>query len=251
MGIIGGKLGYNLLRALNTSGENLRLNGSAYTNKSKLETLLGAQIWRTIADKVVIDFGCGEGYDSIEMAEHGAQRVIGIDIQERFLARARALAETRGLSARCRFLQQPDELADIIISLDSFEHFDNPLNVLITMRAMLKPGGYVLTAFGPTWYHPLGGHLFSIFPWAHLVFTERALIRWRADFTNDGATCFRECQGGLNRMTIRRFESLVAASPLRFARFETVPIRKLKPFANRLTREVTTAMVRCKLIARA
>ncbi|MDE0939908.1 MAG: hypothetical protein OSA43_08120, partial [Pirellulales bacterium] len=115
---------------------------------------------------------------------------------------------------------------------------------------MLSPTGSVITAFGPTWYHPLGGHLVSVFPWAHLIFTERALIMWRSTVRSDGATCFREVEGGLNQMTIRRFENLIAESPFRFAEFEARPIQKLKPIACRLTREFTTAIVRCKLVPR-
>ena len=107
----------------------------------------------------------------------------------------------------------------------------------------------MLAAFGPTWYHPYGGHLFSVFPRAaHLVFTERALLRWRADFKTDGATRFEEVEGGLDRMTIRRFERLVAASPVRCARLEPVPIRGWTPLVrSRLTREALTATVRCEL----
>jgi SAM-dependent methyltransferase len=142
------------------------------------------------------------------------------------------------------------EPAVVITAIDSFEHFDDPGEVLEQMRRLLKPSGCVLAAFGPTWYHPLGGHLFSVFPWAHLVFTEEALLRWRADFKTDGATRFAEVAGGLNQMTIKRFERVVGQSAFRFAEFETVPIRKLRPVGNRLTREFTTAVVRCRLVAR-
>jgi hypothetical protein len=118
------------------------------------------------------------------------------------------------------------------------------------MNRLLQPAGEVLVSFGPTWYHPLGGHLFSVFPWAHLIFSEKALIRWRSDYRTDGATRFSEVAGGLNQMTIERFEELVAASPLRFASLELVPIRKLRRFQNRLTREFTTSIVRCRLVKR-
>ena len=134
--------------------------------------------------------------------------------------------------------------------MDAFEHFDDPPAVLRAMRELLKPGGSVIATFGPTWYHPLGGHLFSVFPWAHLIFTEKALIRWRSDFKTDGATSFQEVAGGLNQMTIHRFERIIKQSPFRFVEFEAVPIRKMKPLANRLTREVTTSIVRCKLVPR-
>ncbi len=63
------------------------------------------------------------------------------------------------------------------------------------MDAMLKPGGRLYASFGPTWFHPYGGHLFSVFPHAHLIFTERSLIRWRSDFKSDGATRFHEVAG--------------------------------------------------------
>lgn len=105
-------------------------------------------------------------------------------------------------------------------------------------------------SFGLTRYHPLGGHLFSVFPWAHLIFSEKALIRWRSAFKTDGATRFSEMTGGLNQMTIARFEALVADSPLEFASLGLVPIRKVRHFHNRLTRELTTAIVQCRLVKR-
>ena len=50
-------------------------------------------------------------------------------------------------------------------------------------------------------------------------------------------------------MTIRRFEKIVAASPFQGAgTIETVPIRKLRPLHNPLTREFTSALVRCRLV---
>jgi SAM-dependent methyltransferase len=250
MGVIGGTLGYELLKNISPS-EPTTLDGSAYATRSKLETLLGAAFWGEIEDKVVIDFGCGTGADAIEMASRGAARVIGVDIQEHFLVLARQHAAAAGVSERCTFVARPGEQADVIVSVDAFEHFDDPAAVLETMRTMLKADGCVIASFGPTWYHPLGGHLFSVFPWAHLVFTERALIRWRSDFKTDGATRFQEVAGGLNQMTIRRFERLIAQSPFRIAEFETVPIRRLAWAASPLTREFTTAIVRCKLVARA
>jgi SAM-dependent methyltransferase len=249
VGVIGGTLGYGLLRTI-SKGPSTALDGSAYKSKSKVEALLGRSVWREIAGKTVIDFGCGTGHEAIEMAGRGARRVIGVDIQEHFLDEARQHAAAAGLADRCTFAQQPDEAADVIVSIDAFEHFEDPAAILRTMRTMLEPSGCVLASFGPTWYHPLGGHLFSVFPWAHLLFTERALIRWRSDFRNDGATRFHEVAGGLNRMTIRRFEKIVRASPFKIASLETVPIRRLESVHNALTREFTTAVVRCKLVPR-
>lgn len=172
----------------------------------------------------------------------GSARVIGIDIRDDLVQSARTKA------LRAAFAISTHERADIIVSIDSFEHFADPGEVLRRMNALLRPAGEVLVSFGPTWYHPLGGHLFSVFPWAHLLFSERALIHWRSTFKTDGATRFSEVAGGLNQMTIAKFEKLVADSPFRFASLELVPIRKLRFLHNRCTREFTTACVRCRLV---
>ena len=153
-----------------------------------------------------------------------------------------------GVADRVAFGTECRQPVDAIISLDAFEHFEDPASILKTMDAMLKPGGRLYASFGPTWFHPYGGHLFSVFPHAHLIFTERSLIRWRSDFKSDGATRFHEVAGGLNKMTISRFERLVERSPLQCEELETVPIRKLRPLANRWTREFTTAVVRARLV---
>jgi len=244
--LIGGELGYRILRAI-APHEPVYMTGAAYDGRSKVETLLGRGIWQEIAGRTVIDFGCGTGTEAIELAERGAGHVYGIDIVDRYLEAARKTAA----DAKCgnvTFARSPPEPADVIVSIDAFEHFDDPAGILKMMAQMLKPDGCVLASFGPTWYHPLGGHLFSVFPWAHLVFTEKALCRWRAHIRDDGAQRFSEVEGGLNRMTIGRFERLVRESSFRVERLEAVPIRATRRLHHRTTREFLTAIVRCKLV---
>jgi SAM-dependent methyltransferase len=225
-----------------------RLTDSSSPTPGKLESYWGASIWDQLAGRTVIDFGCGTGGDSIEIARHGAARVIGLDIVPQALAVAERAAKQANVADRCRFQTTTDEKADAILSLDSFEHFGDPAGVLRTMADLLKPGGTAYVSFGPPWLHPYGGHSFSVFPWAHLVFTERALLRWRSRYCQDGATRFGEVRGGLNQMTLRRFERLVADSPLQTVDFTAIPIRPVRLLHNRLTREFFTSMVRCKLM---
>lgn len=225
-------------------------DGSVYDGKSKLAVLMGQEFFTKIAGKICIDFGCGEGAEAVEMARRGAKRVIGIDIREEVLQAARQRAVSGGVQGTCLFALSTNELADIVVSVDAFEHFADPAEILRIMHTLLLPAGEVVVSFGPTWYHPLGGHLFSFFPWSHLIFSEKALIRWRSIFKTDGATRFSEVTGGLNQMTIEKFEELIARSPLKFASLELVPIKKLRRFHNRFTREFTTAIVRCRLVKR-
>ena len=219
---------------------------AAYRGRNKLEVLFGPRIWEELAGKTVLDFGCGSGEEAVDIARHGAARVVGIDIREKLLTRAAEGARAASVDSICRFAASTDERFDVVLSLDSMEHFTDPARVLERMADSLAPSGYALMSFGPPWLHPLGHH-FPLFPWAHLVFTERAMMEWRARFKNDGAKTFEQCSGGLNRMTIRKFERLVEKSPLAFASLELAPIRGLRALHFWLTREFTTATIRCRL----
>lgn len=251
MGIIGGELGYRLLKQLYPMARTGSGGESHYCGARKMETLFGKNVWLEIAGRTVIDFGCGEGAEAIEMAKRGAARVIGIDIRPDVLARARKAAEAAGVGHRCHFTTRSDEPADVIFSVDAFEHFADPALILRLMSEHLAANGFAWISFGPTWYHPNGGHMLSVFPWAHLLFTESALMRWRSDFKSDGARRFQEVEGGLNQMTIGRFQRLVESGPFQFAAFENVPLRGLAPLAhNPVTREFFTSIVRCRLTLR-
>ena len=238
---------YQILRRISPRAPDA-CSGNAYEGRSKLRVLMGDEFFAKIKGRVVIDFGCGEGVDAAEMAARGAKRVIGIDIREDVLQVARRHALAKGVQDTCLFATSTNEFADVVVSVDAFEHFADPAEVLRVMCTLLQPAGEAYVSFGPTWYHPLGGHLFSVFPWAHLIFSEEALIRWRSTFKSDGATRFGEVAGGLNQMTIAKFEKLIAASPFNFASLELVPIKKLRSYHNRFTREFTTAVVRCILV---
>src|SRR5690606_22029695 len=154
----GGSLGYGILKAYAGNGRKIGLaNATAYAHCSKLEVLMGDGFFSEIQDKVVIDFGCGVGLETVEMAKRGARKVIGVDIEERYLQAARQYATDQlgeNHTDLCSFSRSAGEPADIIVALDSFEHFDDPLDILQIMHKMLKPGGAVLASFGPTWYHP-------------------------------------------------------------------------------------------------
>lgn len=247
MGIIGGQIGYRMLRFIAPRSKPSSQSIGEVNSDIKLEQYFGDTFFQVIKGKTVIDFGCGIGKQSVKIAQKGATKVIGIDIRENLLERAEQDAMQCGVAGRCVFTKDTSELADIVFSKDAFEHFSDPTEILQVMASLLKPGGYVLAAFGPTWLHPYGGHLFSVFPWSHLIFTEKSLIRWRSDFKTDGATRFSEVDGGLNQLTIAIFERIVSDSPFRFEYIETVPIKGIALFKNRALREIGSSFVRCKL----
>jgi tRNA (mo5U34)-methyltransferase len=60
--------------------------------KVKFQNFAGS-IPSDLTGKSVLDIGCNAGFYSIEMKNRGADRVLGIDTDERYLAQARFAAE--------------------------------------------------------------------------------------------------------------------------------------------------------------
>ena len=82
---------------------------------------------------------------------------------------------------------------------------------------LLAPGGELAIGFGPLWKSPYGGHIkyMTRLPWAHLLFSETVILRERERFFPDQrARHYGEIVGGLNQMTLARFESIIAANRL-------------------------------------
>lgn len=248
MGLIGGSLGYGILRTIAPAP--LQGSGDFEADQDwKLERYLGTEFLGSLRGKTILDFGCGDGLQAVAIAQRVPEcRVIGLEIQPHLLERARARAIACGVSDRCVFTETTRQRADVVISIDAFEHFSDPAGILATISELLAPDGEVVASFGPTWLHPFGGHLFSVFPWAHLVFTESAMIRWRARFRSDGASRFSEVEGGLNQIRIAEFERIVARSPLAMDWLETVPIRNLGFLRWKPLREFGSSIVRCRMV---
>jgi len=242
MALIGGRLAALMLSRYQWHDLEAR---EGYVAKGKVDSLFGPEFWHSVRGKTVIDFGCGHGDEAIDIARYGAARVIGIERPGKSLDIARKNLARAGIT-NCEFVTETKERADIVLSIDSFEHFDNPDRILKFMAGLLKPDGRVIASFGYPWYHPLGGHL-PLFPWGHLVFTERSLMTWRSKFKTDGATRFEEMEGGLNKMSIRKFKRLISESPLQIETLRTVPIRAARRLHCGLTREFFTSLIQVTL----
>ncbi|MGE0221248.1 class I SAM-dependent methyltransferase [Mycolicibacterium sp.] len=110
-----------------------------------------------------LDLGCGEGGDSLWLAEHGWQ-VLGVDISETALGRAAAEAEARGLTGRVRFTQIdlsedfPEGEFDLVSAqfLQSFVHLDRDRIFAAAAEAVAPGGLLVIVDHGaaPPWAPP-------------------------------------------------------------------------------------------------
>jgi len=130
------------------------------------------------------------------------------------------LALKYGLKGRVDFFKKLEprllHTFDMVISQDSMEHFTQPIESLKEMRLLMNSKGVVLISFGPPWYAPHGSHMhfFTKIPWVNILFDERTVMNVRKEFRSDGANRYEEVRGGLNRMTVAKFEKLVSESGL-------------------------------------
>ena len=96
----------------------------------------------------VLDVGCGPGTITLGLAEAVAPaEVVGVDMQEHVIERARALAADRGI-ANARFqvadayeLPFPDGSFDAALEHRVLMHLADPVRGLREVRRVLRPGG--------------------------------------------------------------------------------------------------------------
>lgn len=236
-------LQFHILRVL----YRLNMTEATDTPRLPLTEIFGSAFKQKVVGKTVVDFGCGHGGDVVQLKHLGAGLSIGLDIRPEIIDENQARLAGPGILFTTHLAPGVAESVDLIISVDAFEHFDDPDAILREMHRCLRPAGEAWISFGPPWRHPRGGHLFSVFPWAHLILSEKALIRWRSLYFNDGATRFTEVSGGLNQMTIGRFEEMVTGSSFELKELHCRPAWGRPLIQKLLGREFGTSMVLAKL----
>ncbi|HZH99095.1 MAG TPA: TIGR04290 family methyltransferase [Fimbriimonadaceae bacterium] len=90
---------------------------------------------KDLTGKTVLDIGCNAGFYSIEMKRRGAERVLGLDSDDRYLAQARLAAEVLGHEIEFRKLDVYDvgalgETFDVVIFMGVLYHLRHPLLAL-------------------------------------------------------------------------------------------------------------------------
>ncbi len=205
-------------------------------------------------DKVVLDVGCGAGGKTLYYASEGPEMVYGLEIVDYYEKEAKELAEAKGLSDKFQFvvgdaskIPFEDGHFDTIIMNDAMEHVDEPLKVLKECYRTLKPGGRLYVNF-PPYYHPYGAHLSDAigFPWVHLFFSDKTLIRVYKDLVKDlkdgeKRIDFRiskneegqEYFSYLNKMTIKRFNKILKETDYKLEYYHEEALRSyFKPLAK-------------------
>ena len=93
------------------------------------------------------------------------------------------------------------------------------------MRNLLRLGAKVLMHFGLPWYAPY--NFFCPVPWPQLWFSEKTVLSVRRRYRQDGARRYEEVEGGLNKMSLAKFERIVRESGLEVERLKYTAVRQL------------------------
>jgi len=175
-----------------------------------------------VCGKKIIDFGCGDGYQAVALALKEKCFVHAVDTNPKALEKAMLLAKEKKLSDKSivftnKISETQKKTFDVVISQNSFEHFSDPDSILDEMKSLINDGGKLLISFGPPWLTAYGSHMnfFCKFPWVNIIFSEKTVMNVRGRYVKDGAKKYEEVKSGLNKMTISKFEKIIANSGLK------------------------------------
>jgi tRNA (mo5U34)-methyltransferase len=135
---------------------------------------IAASIPEDLRGATVLDVGCNGGFYSIQMKRRGADRVLGVDIDDRYLNQAKFAAETLALDLefeRCSVyeLDQVEGQFDYVLFMGVFYHLRYPLYALDTVAKKVR-GTLIFQTMIRGSEHAK--------PWAHdYPFSEREIFR--------------------------------------------------------------------------
>lgn len=208
----------------------------------------------------LLDLGSGFGGKLVHYQELAPAAIVSVDIELPHSRQARAFVRSRGLqpdvvfvTADGAWLPFPDGAFDVVISNETFEHVQQPLPALREVARVVRPGGRAFISF-PPYYAPWGAHLNDriALPWVQLFFSERTLLNvsgrleeqlaLNRDLMPEARIDFSRCDAipGINKITLRRFENLLAHTPLRLLRKSFyAPEWRRRPVWHRLAQPLT------------
>lgn len=137
------------------------------------------QVARAGACGRLLEVGCGWGFASLLLHRAGFNIEANdlIDIRDSQVKES-GLPFTPGDA--CTHLPYADQTFDLVFSINSMEHFDQPASALDEMLRVLRSGGLLYLTFDPLYYSPWGLHASRRLgmPYPQLLFSEATIQRF-------------------------------------------------------------------------
>lgn len=190
----------------NIAGRNIQLNWQQTTvnkdyndNKAKeIINILHAKFGINIKDTVIVEIGCGRA-GLINAIANYCSKAIGFDIQsyDNMTTGKADIRITNGINTELE-----DNSCDIVISIASIEHYNNPELVFAEVMRILKAGGLFYINTGGFFRSNIGGHLYDKginVPFPQLLFSKQDIEKFK------GTSVFN----GLNFISLEEFNQLI------------------------------------------
>lgn len=117
-----------------------------YIEKTRAKTII--KFAKISSNDTAIDVGCGEGYMLSLFPK--AQQIIGFDISNVALERARSILNDRNdvefIKGDGQNIQLDDNSFDVTICSEMLEHVPEPKRVISELHRILKPGGRLVVS---------------------------------------------------------------------------------------------------------
>jgi SAM-dependent methyltransferase len=181
--------------------------------------LLGVHKLIDLADKRVLEIGCGAGYEVWYLAHHFGCEAYGVDVVSR---KAWEAMEDERTTFECADMATanpfPADFFDRVISFTVLEHVTHPRALIGEMYRSMKPGALAWVKAN-LYRSAVGSHLYRDiwFPYPHLLFTDEVIAEFykRRGDKPRGASW-------VNRLTWSQYERhfLDAGFHIRMLRFD-------------------------------
>ena len=128
------------------------------TPTDEIKEVLKELNWK---NKTVLDVGCGTGLFAHKVSKLSSKQVLGIDFSKEAIDIATKTHKHHNLQYHVLDVKEIKSKYDVIVSLGTLEHMDNPLKTLkILQKHLTKNGKIIVTS--PNWTNPRGYILMTL-----------------------------------------------------------------------------------------
>ena len=129
------------------------------TTSTEAKEVIKEMKWK---GKRVLDVGCGTGNFAREVAKKDAKYVLGIDYADEAIKIAEKNNKEKNLKFKKLDVIKLDEKFDIIVSIGTIEHMDNPIKIIKKLKSCLNKNGKIILTT-PNWTNPRGYVLMTLY----------------------------------------------------------------------------------------